>query len=232
MSKIPYAELPEYTLTLPVTKKKVKYRPFIVKEEKVLHMAQNEETVNAAIDAVVQVLKACTFNKVDIASLPSADVDLLFVNVRSKSIGEGVKGEITCPHCENKQAYMINLDKCKVVNLDSENTIKMGNTLLTMKYPTVMTGKDIDNTKEEDLAVVMTARMIESITIDEKVYDSKDFTEAELIDWLEHLTDENAVKVAEFLKKLPSVVYDEKTPCKKCGKDIRIFIEGTSDFFV
>lgn len=232
MSTLPRPIVPTYSTELPVTKKTVKFRPFIVKEEKILLLAKQNESLDEVISAIIQILMMCTFEAVDIAKLPTADIEFLFIRIRERSIGETIEGEIDCKACGNKQPYFIQLENVKVENNNIANIIQLDDsTILTMKYPTITAMKGIQSLAISDIPMHIVAGMIESITVNDKVFDANDFPKEELMDWIEHCTDSQVNKIVEFLKNLPKVVYADRVTCKKCTLPIDVYTEGIESFF-
>lgn len=230
---LPLPVVPEYELTLPVSKKVIRYRPFLVKEEKILLLANESGDLEQVAIAIDQVLTNCTFGKENVAKLPTADLEYLFLKVRSVSIGETVDVEFICPHCENKQNYTIKLDDVSVENNVEEKTIKIAeNIILTMTFPTRASFIDIKATDENELKIQTAARCIEMLTIDDQVYMAKDMPIEELVAYVEYLTIPQKNTIMEFLDKLPYVIYADKIKCNKCGVETEFALQGLYDFFV
>jgi hypothetical protein len=229
---IPYPKVPLYDLTLPVSKKTVSYRPFLVKEEKILLMAnETESEQREMINAIRQVLTECTMGKLDIDKLPVADVEFLFVKVRSKSIGDIIESTVTCQACGNKIEYPINIQKIEMFNEVKDRNVDLGDGIIvTMNFPTVMTTDDMTGVPEIDIPLHIVGNMVEMITMNDETFPAADFTKAEMIDWLNHLSQTQLEKLNEFLEKLPKIVYADKIKCT-CGQEITIYMEGLESFF-
>ena len=230
---IPAPKTPQYELVLPVSKQKVKYRPFLVKEEKILLMA-NEEKESGHPDiknAIIQVCDACTFNKLDMANLPVADMEYLFMNIRMKSVSESLDTVVTCPACSNNIEYTVDLNKAEVFNEIKSYIVDLGEgTLLTLRAP-VMSGLDgIKDIDPIDIPDYLISNIIESITIDEQVFDMNDFTKTEVVAWIGALSHSQADTLNSFIDKLPRLMYVDKIKCT-CGQDITVKMEGLEDFF-
>jgi len=229
---LPLVQLPTYTIELPVSKKKAKFRPFIVKEEKILLLANEEEKVDPIVDAIIQVMDLATFGAMDVATLPVADLEYLFVKVRERSIGERIQGEITCNACGNSQHYGIDLGKVEVINGVQSNSLKLDDsTIITMKYPTITALRGLDKVTSADMPLSVTATLVQSITIKDRVYDSTDFTKDEMVNWLEHCTESQINIIGTFLDNLPKVVYKDEVQCKNCTEKINVYTEGIDSFF-
>lgn len=221
---IPYPNVPKYNLLLPVSNKKIQYRPFLVKEEKILLMAN--EGIEAMTTAVKQVLEQCTMGMVDIDNMPMADIELLFIKIRSRSISETIDSVVTCPSCKAKINYNIDLDKAKVIQNTMSCDIAIDDTtIVSMKYPTFST---VANSDDDPLNE--TADMITAITMGENMYETQDFTREQLLDWIDHLSKAQLDKISEFLGNIPKLVYDETITCT-CGSPIHVYMEGLESFF-
>ena len=202
---LPIVETPRYELTLPSTDKVVQYRPFLVKEEKVLLVAMESNNNNQIINATKEILNACTFEKIDVEKLPIFDIEYIFLQIRAKSVGEIAKFKILCP--DDKSTYVnVEVDLTKVnVEVDDKhtNTVvidedkKLG---IVFNYPTLeMTkaGFDIDETDIDTLFDIMILS-IEHIYEGDKIYPAKDSTKEELKTFLESLPHKTFEKIKTF----------------------------------
>ena len=230
---IPLPQVPTYDEVLPVSKTKVKFRPFLVKEEKIFLLANSDVNNSKEIfSAVKQILENCTFGMVDISKLPMVDVEWLFVQIRKRSIGETIASTVECMECKAKIDYPIDLNSMDIINEVKDNNISVANdTIITMKYPTLELTDGLESYDEVDVPVAIIANMISMITIKDTVYDAQDFKRDELIVWLENLTQKQAGLLEEFILKLPKLAYADKIKCQ-CGADINIYMEGLENFFV
>ena len=177
---LPKLTTPTYELEIPSTDEKIKYRPFLVKEEKILMMAMETKSESDIVQAVRDIVSECTFNKINLGTMPMFDVEYIFLNIRSKSVGEVSKLKLLCP--DDKKTYAdieINLNEVKVqVGDDHTNKIDLGNDMgMIMKYPT------IDSFSETGIKDINPNNMLEVIGScilqifekkGEKVYDTKD----------------------------------------------------------
>lgn len=233
---IPVPNTPKHVCTLPVSKKKVTFRGFLVKEEKILLLAAEDTDFKSADiqNAIKQTLKNCTFDAVDINKLPTADVEYLFVQIRINSVGEEVDGTIKCAHCDAKNNYVIDLRKVEVVNEVTDLNIRLDDEIIvTMSYPTLgsITSPELNyKGPDKDLAII--ASMIEMITINDKVLHKVDLTIKDIMVWLEYLDGKQIAKLNKFLEQLPKIVYADKVKCNACGNDITVYMSGLEDFFI
>ena len=235
---LPIVETPRYELTLPSTDKVVQYRPFLVKEEKVLLVAMESNNNNQIINATKEILNACTFEKIDVEKLPIFDIEYIFLQIRAKSVGEVAKFKILCP--DDKSTYVnVEVDLTKVnVEVDDKhtNTVvidenkKLG---IVFNYPTLeMTkaGFDIDETDIDTLFDIMILS-IEHIYEGDKIYPAKDSTKEELKTFLESLPQKTFEKIKTFFETMPQLRHSIEVTNSKTKVKSTIELKGIRDFF-
>ena len=234
---LPKLNTPTYELEVPSTDEKIKYRPFLVKEEKILMMAMEAGKSSDITGAVKEIVHECTFGKLDISKLPMFDVEYLFLNIRAKSVGEMSKLKILCP--DDKETYAdIEVDLTKVqvqVGEDHTNKIELSDdTGMIMTYPT------IDSFKETGITDITPANMLDVITTcilqiyeekGEKVYDPKDQTHKELIEFLEQLNTKQFKDIQNFFDTMPKLKHEVTVLNPKTKKKSKITLTGLNDFF-
>ena len=234
---LPKLTTPTYELEIPSTDAKIKYRPFLVKEEKILMMAMESKASADITQAVKDIVSECTFNKVKIDDMPMFDVEYIFLNIRSKSVGEVSKLKLLCP--DDKKTYAdveVNLNEVKVqVGDDHTNKIDLGNGMgMIMKYPT------IDSFKESGIKDINPSNMLEVITTcilqifeDEgkKVYDTKDQTQKEVTEWIEGLNTKQFQDVQKFFDTMPKLKHEITIKNPKTKVESKIMLNGLNDFF-
>ena len=233
MNKLNLAALPEYTMTLPVSHLTVKYRPFVVKEEKVLLIALQSSNQNQINDAIRNVVSACTKGVVDTRKLCTADTEYAFLQIRCKSVGEEVKPQVLCGKCNQSTNYKIRLDEIAVKQTDKQTTtpeIKLSdNMTVIMRYPSM---HDLDyNLSEVEMEIEMTKKCIESFIVNEEVILSKDLDSKEISDFVENLLPDQFEKVVMFFKSIPELKYCFSFKCPHCGEQNKIELESVTDFF-
>ena len=234
---LPKLTTPTYELEIPSTDEKIKYRPFLVKEEKILMMALESKQEKDITQAVKDIVKECTFDKVNIDNMPMFDVEYIFLNIRSKSVGEVSKLKILCP--DDKKTYAdVELDLNEVnvqVGEDHTNKIDLGNgTGMIMQYPS------IDSFKDSGIRDINASNMLEVISTcilqiyeDEgkKVYDPKDQTKKELTDFIEQLNTKQFRLVQDFFDTMPQLKHEITVKNPKTKKESKITLTGLNDFF-
>jgi hypothetical protein len=234
---LPKLTTPTYELEIPSTDAKIKYRPFLVKEEKILMMAMESKASADITQAVKDIVSECTFNKVKIDDMPMFDVEYIFLNIRSKSVGEVSKLKLLCP--DDRKTYAdveVNLNEVKVqVGDDHTNKIDLGNDMgMIMKYPT------IDSFAESGIKDINPSNMLDVISscilqIFEKkgevVYDTKDQTKKEVIEWIEGLNTKQFQDVQKFFETMPKLKHDITIKNPKTKVESTITLNGLNDFF-
>ena len=234
---LPKLNTPTYELEVPSTDEKIKYRPFLVKEEKILMIAMESKDNTQIVNAVKDIVSACTFDKVDISNMPMFDVEYIFLNIRAKSVGEVSKLRVLCP--DDKKTYTnVEVDLTKVnVEIGEGHTNKIeltDDTGMIMTYPT------IDSFTETGITSVSAENMIELIGScvlqiyedkGEKVYQGKDQTKKELTEFIESMNTAQFKKVQKFFDTMPKLKHTVKVKNPKTKKTSDIVLQGLNDFF-
>lgn len=229
---LPKLDTPTFELTLPSTNKKIKFRPFLVKEHKVLltmSEAENEEVSRIIRDLV----DVCTFNKLKVDELPHFDIEYIFMNLRAKSIGEVVDVVLNCD-CGNKINTTFNIEEVKVEkNKNHSNKIMLTDSVgIEMKYPNIDEVVEVFATNDTKKVVDLIIKSIKTIFSPDEVWDTKDQTKEELEEFVFSLTKTQFEKLEEFFVTAPKVVQTIEADCDKCGKHNVARLEGLQNFFV
>ena len=234
---LPIVETPRYELTLPSQETKVQYRPFLVKEEKILYVALESGDEKEMQTATKEILKSVTFDKLNVEELPTFDVEYIFLQVRAKSVGEVAKFKIICP--DDKETYGdVEVDLSKVeVQVDdahSNNVVldekrKLG---VVMKYPNmkVLYSQEFKSLKYEDI-ISLIIGCVEYIYEGEKNYPVSESTQEELKDFFESLPQEQFGKIRKFFESMPRLRHETKVKNPKTGVESKITFSGLQDFF-
>jgi len=232
---LPTMDLPTYDLVVPSNKKKIKFRPFLVKEEKVLLMAletDNEENIK---DAVFNLLKSCVLSKIKLDNLASFDLEYIFLNVRAVSVGEIVQMNVTCQDDETTQVqYNLNITEAKVIFPKGHtNKIMLTDDLgVIMKYPTFdgfVQGQFAQN-KEFDVIKVV-AESIDQIFQGEEVFDESTTSKKEFIQFVESLTNPQLEKIQAFFETSPRLEHSFKVKNPNTGVESEYTLRGLQSFF-
>jgi hypothetical protein len=232
---LPKIAVARFGLELPSSSKRIQYRPFLVKEEKVLLMAAHSEDSLAMIEAVKDVINACT-DDVDVNVIPYFDLEYLFLNIRAKSVGEIVKLEYRHTggvnysgiSCEAVTPVEINLENVKIEK-DPEHTAKIqidDKLGMEMRYPTI---NDIKTISEGSDEISMLAKCILSVYDNENVYEPDNLNDA--ISFIESLNNSQFAKIMKFVNTMPKLKHTFKYKCVGCGQEDTVVLEGMSDFF-
>ncbi len=234
---LPKLNTPTYELEVPSTDEKIKYRPFLVKEEKILLMAMESKDNAQIINAVKDIVSSCTFEKLNAATMPMFDMEYIFLNIRAKSVGEVSKLKILCP--DDKKTYAsVELDLTKVevqVGDDHTNKIELTDDMgMIMTYPT------IDSFLESGIEAVNANNMLDVIGScvlqiyeekGEKVYQAKDQTKKELTEFIESMNSSQFKKLQSFFDTMPKLTHTIKVKNPKTKKTSDVKLTGLNDFF-
>jgi len=235
---LPIIETPRYELTLPSSDVQVQFRPFIVKEEKILLVAMESKDNNEIINATKNILRACTFEALDIDTLPMFDIEYLLLQIRGKSVGEVAKFKVICPD-DKQTAADVELDLSAVqVQVDDEHSNKVvidekRELGLVLNYPSLgITKAGFDVNKENvDTMFKVVANCIDHIYEGEKTYPAKDSTQKELITFLEGLSQEAFLKIKKFFDTMPQLRHEVEVTNPKTGIVSKVTFKGLQDFF-
>ena len=234
---LPRLDVPTYELAIPSTDEKIKYRPFLVKEEKILLIAMESGENADIIQGVKQIVSECTFNKIKLGDMPMFDVEYMFLNIRAKSVGEVSKLKILCADDGKTYANVsVDLNKIQVqVEDDHTNKIELSDEMgVIMKYPSIdsfSTAGISDITPENMIDVVATCISQIYDKKGEEVYDSKDSTKQELVEFVEQLNTKQFQDVQQFFDTMPKLKHTITVKNPKTKKENKVTLSGLSDFF-
>ena len=234
---LPKLEVPIYELTVPSTDEKIKYRPFLIKEEKILLIAMESGANEDVIQAVKQIVSECTFNTLKLGNMPMFDVEYIFLQIRSKSVGEVSKLKILCRDDGETYANVeVDLTEIEVqVNDDHTNKIELTDEMgVIMRYPTIdsfSTAGISDITADNMLDVIVAC--IDKIydKKGEEVYDSKDSSKKELMDFVEQMNTQQFQDVQAFFDSMPKLRHEITVVNPKTKKENIVALSGLNDFF-
>lgn len=226
---LPLPQAPTFFATLPSDGREVKFRPFLIKEQKVLLMALQGEDPKEIGNAILQIIKSCIVSDIDVEKLATFDVEYLFLRIRSKSVGEVVQFRIGHQNkdseCTHKQTVSVNLEEVQATgSIRKDNRIMITDDIgVTLRYPSL---SDMENNSNLD---DLLASCVESIFTAEEVY--TDLNVKEVTEWLENLSREQLEKINEFYEEIPRLIYDLTWTCKKCNTEETLRLEGLQSFF-
>ena len=234
---LPKLNTPTYELEVPSTDEKIKYRPFLVKEEKILMIAMESKDNTQIVNAVKDIVTSCTFEKLNAATMPMFDMEYIFLNIRAKSVGEISKLKILCP--DDKKTYAsVELDLTKVeVQVGDEHSNKIE---LTDDMGIIMTYPTIDSFLESGIENIDASNMLDVIGTcilqiyeekGEKVYQAKDQTKKELTEFIESMNSKQFKKLQSFFDTMPKLTHTIKVKNPKTKKTSDVKLTGLNDFF-
>lgn len=237
---LPKISTPTYELDLPSTGKKVRYRPFLVREEKILIMALESEDMKQISGAIVQILSDCLLTKnVKISELSTFDIEYLFLNVRAKSVGETVEVNVTCPDDGETQVQMeINIDDIKVQkDPKHSNIIKLDDTLsMKLKYPSleqfVENNFEINESGGDvDKSLAMITSCIDMVYDEEESWSAADCTKKELQEFIEQMNTKQFKEIETFFTTMPKLSHTVKVKNPNTKVESDVVLEGLASFF-
>lgn len=228
-------EVPRYTLTVPSTKKEIRYRPFLVKEQKILLIALESQDNAQILSSIVDTIKSCTDEDTDVSNLTTFDVEYMFTRIRAKSVGETSKIVVKCSECEEDNEYEVQLDTINIDVPDKIKKIELNDTYtLKLKYPMYshMTKTDLsENASAAETLYFLTLGCLDSLQSAEENFSFKDETKKDTEDFLDSLTSEQFNKIMEFVNNVPSLTHDINFSCTSCNHDNTYTLRGINDFF-
>ena len=231
---LPKLDSPVYELEQPSTGEKIKYRPFLVKEQKTLMMAQESEDDKQVKEALAGLISNCTFSEIDPYKVPLFDIEFLFLRIRGKSVGETIDLSLLCPD-DNKTrvSKSVNLEDIGVnMKVGHTNEIEITDKIkMIMRYPTLNDMEDIDDVTQLGSVFPMILRCVHEIHDGEKIYNRVDMSEKDLEEFIDSLTGEQFERVGEFFETMPKVQHSIEVTNPKTNKKGEVVIEGIQSFF-
>ena len=229
---LPILETPTYELELPSTGKIIKYRPFLVKEFKILLTALESE-VSEITRILLDLIDNCTFNKLNVNKLAHFDIEFIFVNLRAKSIGELTDLNYKCD-CEFTNNFSINLLEAKIIKPDDfTNRIMITNDVgVQMRYPKFNEIISIYENLKTEKVISLICDCIEKIFTKDETYNTEDQSKEEIIGFLESFSKKQFEKLENFFLNMPKLENRLNHICKNCSKENTIVLEGLQNFFV
>ena len=230
---LPEIATPTYTLTIPSTKKKVKYRPFLVKEQKILILAMENEDQEQILDAITNTIKACLITKLDMATLALFDIEYLFLQIRARSISEEIEMRVTCADDgETTVDVKFMVDDVKVnFPKGHTNIVKLdGDLTIEMQYPDLDYFAKINFMDEKVDEYELVAKCIKRVYVGEDDFTSDSLDESKA--WVEGLTNNQFEKIQQFFETMPTLRHVLKVKNPKTKVVNEVVLEGLSDFFV
>lgn len=237
---IPKIQLPLFKIFLVSLNKEINYRPFLVKEEKMLLMAAESNDPDYILNTTKQIVRNCIIDEnIDVESLPLFDFEYLFLMIRAKSMGEIVELKYICQNevegkkCKGNMIMNVDLTKVNIEVNIIDNNIKLTDSVgIKLKYPTIEISKVLNNNKEDlDTFLNVIKECTEYLYDETQVYKPNDMTEGEFEEFIEKLSPEQLRRIQNFFYNAPTLKHTQQVNCSKCGKEHKIVLEGILDFF-
>lgn len=237
---LPKQTTPVYTTIVPSTKKEIKYRPFLVREEKALLIAQQSEDPQVMLDTLKSMMKSCVQTPIDVDSLALFDIEYLFCQLRAKSVGEIIEMMVMCDVCpeeETKARVKLTFDLTKIdVNFPEGHSLKIplfDDVGLMMKYPTLDMAKSMENVDEANAEQMFDSiiGLVDYVYDSDEVHYAKDQTKEELVSFFDNLTQDQFKQIKGFLQSMPKLSKRVSYDCPVCGHHHDKVVEGLNSFF-
>jgi len=235
--KLPIQETPTYNVELPLSKQKVSYRPFLVKEQRNLVMARDGKNAQEIFDSIASLMEAVTDGKIDALKLPTADLEFLFLQVRAKSVGETSKLLRQCvvPDCDGKPQGIVNLSEITVEGnkfAEAGNKVEVSDNLMVeFRYPNSYDAVLVADMGEVDAVKPMVMSCMVRIYDEENIYELSEHPDSEIEKFVESLTMAQFEKIGEFFASIPALQKTVDYICPECGDKSSIEVRGLNNFF-
>ena len=222
---------PKYELIIPSLKKKVKFRPFLVKEEKVLMIAMESGDQKDALNAILDTISVCIQDKINLNTLTTFDVEYLFLQLRAKSIGETAKVNIKCAKCGTPNTVSIKLDDINIELPEIENTVKLDEKVsVELQWPPFKGLTEVNTDNSTESAFEMIANCIKIIYTEDERINVSEVSKEEIKEFLESMNSEQFSKLRDYIDQLPKLKHDVAFCCKNCATSNNVTLEGVESF--
>ena len=230
---LPKLDTPKYQLTLPSTGEKIEYSPFLVKEQKIILMAQESQDENQILNAVGDLVNSCTFGIIDAKKSPTFDIEYIFLKIRSRSVGETTSINVVCPDDNKTQVPVkINLDEIELLTNKAHKTnIQLTDKFtLNFRYPLMSDLYGIDASDATETSFSLINKCVTSIQYGDEIYNRVDMTDAELNDFLEQMNSKQFAEVMDFFNGMPRLRHIIKVTNPKTKVQSEVVLEGLQSF--
>jgi len=236
---LPLVNASKYEATIPSTGQVIEFRPFLVKEEKLLMVALESKDDKLIVRTMKDVLSSCIYADIDINTFTTFDLEELFLRLRSKSVGEKVELKLKCEECDYENPQVVDLDELGVkINEDRNNIVMINDEVgIEFKYPSLSDLEGLNVTKEGDTKGQLKAmtqliiKSIKSIFDNDNVYPAVDQSDEELENFIDALNSNQFKEISEWLGNIPSLVHNIEYKCNKCGHENKLELRGLQSFF-
>ena len=222
---------PKYELIIPSLNKKVKFRPFLVKEEKVLMIAMESGDQKDALNAILDTISVCIQDKIDLNALTTFDVEYLFLQLRAKSVGETAKLSIKCEKCGTPNPVSVKLDDINITLPEVESKIQLDTDIsVELQWPPFKGLTEMDTNNNTESAFGMMANCIKTIYTQDERINTSEVAKEELKEFLESMNTEQFGKLRDYIDQIPKLKHDVAFSCKNCATSNNITLEGVESF--
>ena len=230
---LPRIDTPMYQTQLPSTGETIQFRPFLVKEQKVIMMAEESKNQNQMVTAMINLVGSCTFNKLDVAKLPTFDVEYLFLQIRGKSVGETIDINVICPDDEVTSALVrVNIDEIKIDKLEEHtNALNITDTIkVYLRYPCMSDIDTFDNIETTEGMFKILYKCVNEIHYGDDVYHRIDISDKDIEEFVEQLTTEQFTKMTDFFQTMPKLSHTVEVTNPKTNVKSEVVLEGLQSF--
>ena len=226
--------VPKYKLTVPSTNQEITFRPFLVKEEKILLIALESQDPVQIATAITDTVVSCVYEDISAKDLKSYDIEFLFLKIRSKSVGEKADLVFKCESCETQNDVKINLDEIKIDVTNTNNIVKISDEIqIEMKHPTfesMSKNKKIINDSPTTQVFALIQESISAVLTENERIDIKDATDEEFQEFIESMTQDQFTKIREYIELIPKLSHTVNYECTNCNKNNSVIMEGLQSF--
>ncbi len=226
-------EAPYYNVVLPLSETDVRYRPFLVKEQKNMMIAGQSEDEKAIFEALNNMIKSVTDGKVDVSKIPLADMEYLFLNIRAKSVGETTEMKMACNECTHVNDVTLDLTNIEIVGAEEHSLdVELDNDLnVEMRYPTAKIVQKISSLESSEQIKVVLRECMVRMHDDENTYEFSDYRDKEIDDFIDNLSIPEFNKLQQFYATIPYTILKTEVVCANCEHEEVIISRGLQDFF-
>ena len=226
--------VPKYKITVPSTNKEVTFRPFLVKEEKILLIALESQDPVQIATAITDTVISCISEEISRKDLKSYDIEFLFLKIRAKSVGETANLLFKCESCDTENEVSMNLEEIKMNVVEIDNRIEISNNIyIEMKHPTfesISRNKKLTTDSPTTQVFGLIQESISAVLTEDERIDIKDVTDEEFQEFIESMTQEQFTKIREYIESIPKLSHDINYSCKNCNTNNNITLEGLQNF--
>lgn len=226
---------PKYELVIPSTQQTVKYRPFLVKEEKVLLLAMESNDQKQILNSIVDTIEACVADKINRSKLTTFDVEYIFLQLRSKSVGEVSELKLACTECEHPNDYKVPLDTISIDMPDVDKMVKISDDIqLELQYPafaTIMSDKEILGDNQARATFAMIRACMKTVYTEDEKMELSEYSTEEVDDFLNSMNTEQFGRMKEFMDTMPKLQQSVEFKCEECNHENKTMLEGMQSFF-